>query len=146
MPDEFDTFKKPSDVVVHARFQPTDPAAVDATALENLKALGEGSDFFERVIRDFIADSEQLLDELERAATKVDRQAMRQSSHALRSSAANVGAQRIPELCAAIHQLGEQATSAEAVELTGELKAEFAKVRTELMRELARTRWQDSSS
>jgi two-component system sensor histidine kinase RpfC len=136
----------PSDVVVHPRFHPAEPAAVDPKALENLKALGKGSDFFERVIRDFITDSEQLLAELDRASVNGDHQAMRQSAHALRSSAANVGAQRIPELCAAIHDLDDKDAAGSGVELVRELKDEFTRVRAELMRDLARSRRQDTSS
>ena len=74
------------------------PSPLDLRTLESLKALG-GDEFVEELAKQFVDDAVSVLDELSRAVAKGDAQAFREHAHALRSGAANIGAQSIYEMC-----------------------------------------------
>ncbi len=86
-------------VETHPRFQNAKAAILDPEKLKELRTLGEGSDFFETLMRDFAEDARILSDELEKSVNGRDVPAFRDANHALRSAAANIGALRIFNLC-----------------------------------------------
>jgi two-component system sensor histidine kinase RpfC len=87
---------------------------VDTSKLEDLERLG-GCDFVADIVSQFSLDSAQLLRLLSSATHRNDVQAFREAAHALRSSAANVGAMYVFETCLAL-----RATTPEQLALEGE--------------------------
>jgi len=109
---------------------------LDASALENLWALEEGERFFAEVVDEFYADGEDLLSDIETAVNNDDHAAIRRAVHALRSSAAHVGAHRVRAKGKEFHELLPAEVRAEGPRLLAELQDEFAVARAELDREV----------
>ncbi|MBD0270492.1 MAG: Hpt domain-containing protein, partial [Acetobacteraceae bacterium] len=72
--------------------------------LANLEALG-GADFLAGLVQEFLRDGEQSLRALEAAAAAGDVSRFRSEAHALRSSAANIGAKGVWVACRAAEGL-----------------------------------------
>ncbi|WP_027134531.1 hybrid sensor histidine kinase/response regulator [Geminicoccus roseus] len=66
--------------------------ALDRRKLDGLAALDHGDGFVEELIDTFVAEAGELIHAIERAVAEGDAAAMRDHAHALRSSAAHVGA------------------------------------------------------
>jgi two-component system sensor histidine kinase RpfC len=135
-----------ADPVVTCRPQPSrvrpsgtgaaaDPV-LDATYLERLRQLDDHDDFVGGLIRDFITDAEQLVEELEAAALDCDAAAFRDRAHALRSSAAHLGATAIFELCLEWRGIGTDDLAAEGGTYAMRLRSEFERLREALLLEL----------
>jgi two-component system, sensor histidine kinase RpfC len=125
-----------------SRVRPTGTGAeagpvLDATYLDRLRQLDDHDDFLAGLIRDFIADAEQLVDELEAAALNGDAAAFRDRAHALRSSAAHLGATALFELCLEWRGIGADDLSAEGSAYAVRLRSEFERLREALLAELA---------
>ena len=117
----------------------TDVAAgpvLDATSLDRLRQLDEHDDFVGGLIRDFIADAEQLVEELEAAAVDCDAAAFRDRAHALRSSAAHLGATAMFELCLEWRGIGTDDLATEGSTYAMRLRSEFERLREALLLEL----------
>ncbi len=78
--------------------RPTPSPVLDPEVLASLAALG-GDGFAQTLVRDFLADATQIKRELVEAVGDGDVARFRAAAHALRSSAANIGARRIFDLC-----------------------------------------------
>jgi two-component system sensor histidine kinase RpfC len=105
------------EVVSLAEYVPptmADNKSIDMSKLEDLELLG-GCDFVADLVSQFSRDSVQLLQRLSSASQREDVQAFRETAHALRSSAANVGATKVFESC-----LGVRAITPEQLALNGE--------------------------
>ena len=85
---------------VHPRFRPAAPPALDPVVTADLVALG-GRCFAEDLVRDFLADAAEVLGSLETALAQGDVARFRAGAHALRSSAANIGARGVFALSSA---------------------------------------------
>ena len=81
------------------------------------------------LVRDFIADADQLVEELEAAALNVDAAAFRDRAHALRSSAAHLGATALFELCLKWRGIGPDQLAAEGAQYAMHLRSEFERLR-----------------
>ena len=128
-----------------SRARPTPAGAgpgpvLDLIYLDRLRQLDDHDDFVGGLIRDFIADAEQLVDELEAAALNADAAAFRDRAHALRSSAAHLGATAIFELCLEWRGIGADDLAAEGSTCAMRLRSEFERLREALLLELARQR------
>lgn len=75
-------------------------ATVDA-----LIELGRGSGFFNELLDDFTAQTENLLAQIESAIATQNATALRFAVHTLKGSSFNIGAHRLGELCAAMERL-----------------------------------------
>ncbi|HYF08128.1 MAG TPA: ATP-binding protein [Acetobacteraceae bacterium] len=115
-----------ADIATHPRFRPAGSLPLDEAALEELRALG-GDTFVKELVADFLQDAGEVIAELRKAAAAGDVMGFRNKSHALRSSAANVGARAIYELC----RFGEHA---KAAEITTQGEAHAQKLHEELER------------
>jgi two-component system, sensor histidine kinase RpfC len=113
---------------------------LDATYLDRLRQLDDHDDFLGGLIRDFISDAGQLVDELEAAALTCDAAAFRDHAHALRSSAAHLGATAIFELCLEWRGIGADDLAAEGSAYAMRLRSEFGRLREALLLELAQQR------
>ena len=107
------------------------------THLDRLRQLDDSDDFLGDLIRDFIADAAQLVEELETAALHGDAAAFRDRAHALRSSAAHLGATALFELCLKWRGIGTDELAAEGSAYAMRLRSEFERLREALMLELA---------
>jgi two-component system sensor histidine kinase RpfC len=128
-----------------SRARPTgtvDKAApvLDAAYLDRLRQLDDRDDFLGGLIRDFIADAGQLVDELEAAALNCDAAAFRDRAHGLRSSAAHLGATAMFELCLQWRGIGADDLAAEGSQYAMRLRSEFDRLREALLLELTEQR------
>lgn len=74
-------------------------SVLDPAAIESLRALDADQTFLNEVMRDFVADTEEIIQDLHDARAQRDLTAFHNHAHALRSSSANVGAARL-RVCA----------------------------------------------
>ncbi|MBV8850159.1 MAG: response regulator [Methylobacteriaceae bacterium] len=109
-----------------------EPEPLDARALGDLEKLG-GRDFVRDIVAQFVADAAAVLASLTVAITKRDQQAFREQAHALRSCAANVGAQNVYRMCLAWRDLDAQEIAASGAQYMQMLEAEFERVRGALL-------------
>ncbi|MGE0737019.1 MAG: response regulator, partial [Alphaproteobacteria bacterium] len=107
---------------------------VDVAAIESLKSLGDDDMFFASLVEDFLADSEDVLIRIERAVAKDDARAVRDATHALRSSAAHFGARRLYQVLMSVSNITEADLMIRGRSFLRSLRAEYQLVRVELMR------------
>jgi HPt (histidine-containing phosphotransfer) domain-containing protein len=105
-----------------------EPEPLDARALADLEKLG-GRDFVRDIVAQFVADAAAVLASLTAAVTSRDPRVFREQAHALRSCAANVGAQNVYRMCLAWRDLDAQEIAASGAEYMQLLEEEFARVR-----------------
>ena len=108
---------------------------VDHDTLARLEQLG-GVAFRDDVVDAFIADAQGILDELDVALKEQDSEGFRDSIHALRSSAANIGASRMFEIGLALRAIEDDELAAQGAQYLEELRNAYADV----CREVARLR------
>jgi two-component system sensor histidine kinase RpfC len=109
------------------------PAALPVVALDPevtgaLKALG-GREFAAGLAQDFLEDAEHAMERLKAAAMQGDVLQFRNSAHALRSSAANIGAVGVFDLCRAAEAVGPDEIAAVGPHQVALLAVELARVR-----------------
>ena len=83
--------------------------AIDLRHLTSLAELDRGDGFLDGLIDDFVADLDTIVLQLEEAAAHGDTRAFRNQAHALRSSAAHVGALALFDLCLSWRELDDHA-------------------------------------
>jgi two-component system sensor histidine kinase RpfC len=110
---------------------------LDLAHLDRLRQLDDHDDFLGGLIRDFIADAEQLVEELEAATLEGDAAAFRDRAHALRSSAAHLGATALFELCLEWRGIGTDELTAQGGTYAMRLRSEFERLREALLLALA---------
>jgi two-component system, sensor histidine kinase RpfC len=120
-------------VVPHARRTTGSPPVLDHSYLERLRQLDDQDGFVPELISDFIEDAEQLLREIEVAAAARDADAFRDCAHALRSSAAHIGATAVFELCLAWRRITPAELGHHGVGYAAQLKSEFEQLRAALL-------------
>lgn len=100
------------------------------SAIENLRALSRDSGdntFIREVVRMFVHQTPRKIDEIVAAAAEGEPVAIARSAHSLKSSAYQIGAEALGNLCLRLER-GEEAAS-----LVRELRAEWVGVRAELL-------------
>lgn len=130
--DENTAIDRHQTVVRHPRYDAQLPI-VDPDCLERLRALSQGDDFLVEVLSDFIEDTEGLVDQLEAAVNAGDKRAFRDTAHALRSSAAYIGAKRLVDLCLGWRAVTQEDVQQDGAEHLRRLKAEFLRLRGALV-------------
>lgn len=113
-------------VVPHPRLQVVAEAPVDLHAIESLRALGGDDTFFTEIIADFISDGQTIIDSLALAVELGDIGNVRENAHALRSSAAHVGAMRLHSITRDLYDLRPDEVKAGGRVLVERLRKEFA--------------------
>jgi len=124
-------------IASHPRFAADNSAAVDERALDALKSLGAGSNFFRDVLEAFRADAREILADIARAAGDCDPVRFREGVHALRSCAANVGGARLCELLHSMRQPTAGELRQQGSMMVQRLSAELAKLDAALLDSLA---------
>jgi two-component system sensor histidine kinase RpfC len=87
-----------AEIKAHPRFRVAATVVVDPKMIRGLLDLG-GKEFLNEVIRDYLAESAQGYARLQAAAAASDVLGFRAQAHAMRSSAANLGAVELCRLC-----------------------------------------------
>jgi two-component system sensor histidine kinase RpfC len=106
-------------------------AAIDAEALSALEKLG-GRDFVKEIVLQFVGDAATVLRGLSAAVANGDLELFRDRAHALRSCAANVGAQTVYKLCLSWRELEAQEFALHGAEYMEKLEKEFEQARAAL--------------
>lgn len=115
-----------------------DERVVDTLMLERLRALDQGDGFMRAVLTDFLTDAGDLVRDLQAAAARGDAHRFRDRAHALRSSAAHVGAEALVALCLSWRGIGEAQLVREGATLAQQLETEFRRLEAALRGELDR--------
>ena len=107
-----------------------EPPAVDLTVLlQLLRGLGDRAPIAEgRLIDTYLGELPRLVAALRRALDEGDREAMHGAVHSLRSSSANMGAQRLSDLCADLEDRTRAAVPEDAAECAATIVAEGGRV------------------
>jgi len=113
---------------------------VDEKALESIRALQRkgDSDLLSRVIEAYLKEATRLLQTLREAVEKADREALRKAAHSLRSSSANVGAQKLSSLCKELEAMGQEKSMQKAASLLSKMIMEYETVQKTLNTEIKR--------
>jgi two-component system sensor histidine kinase RpfC len=124
-----------TDIATHPRFRPGSTAPVHMLTVESLRELG-GQEFVEELVAQFVADAQQSFRDLANAIACSDAPAFRDRLHALRSAAANVGAQAIYQLCLGAREIAPDELAADGEKHLARLREEFERVSATLQSEL----------
>ena len=123
------------DVGVDAGREPaTAPAAradLDPTALSALSALaaGRSDDAMGRVVATYLAHTPNLIAAMKQALANADPDALAGAAHSLKSSSAQIGAQRLADLAQEAERLGRAGLLDGAEGLVGDIEGVFPRVR-----------------
>jgi two-component system sensor histidine kinase RpfC len=123
-------------VVPHPRLAGALPV-LDHDCLERLRQLDDQDGFVATVINDFLEDADQLVRQIGQAAAGRDADAFRDCAHALRSSAAHIGATAIFELCLAWRRITPDELAEHGASHAARLEAAFEQLRAALRTVLA---------
>jgi two-component system sensor histidine kinase RpfC len=120
-----------TDIAAHPKFRDETRSAIDASTITDLEALG-GHDFIIELAEKFVEEGNRIMAEMRDAATRDDVQSFRDSLHALRSGAANIGARSLYESCLALRAVSADDFRAEGQRRTSEIETEFRRAEKEL--------------
>ncbi|MGH6799346.1 MAG: Hpt domain-containing protein, partial [Roseiarcus sp.] len=127
-------------IATHPRYGADGGAVLDDAAVDALRALGAGSDFFNEVIENFRNDVREILDHMARATAKRDLRGFRDHAHSLRSSAAHIGAVRFYRLLFGVRDMTAQQLEKEGTALIDKLRGEYAKLDAALRQKVQEAR------
>ncbi len=98
-------------------------AAVDSTAsvLEELAGMGLGEQFLREFVEQCLRDISRCMSQLQSASKNADFDGMRETAHALRGVAENIGAVRLVERCRLVMRLDSVQLAKQAQTLTRDL-------------------------
>ncbi|MDH3233935.1 MAG: ATP-binding protein, partial [Alphaproteobacteria bacterium] len=120
-----DPAELPANVETHPAAKSSAGDALDPVVIDNLRDLGDGDDFVEALIRDYIEDAERHVRLVAEAVQTGDFSAFHDVIHTLRSASANVGATSIFNLCLAWRRANQAKFAAEGQEFADQLAREF---------------------
>ena len=123
------------DVGVDVDREPATPTAaradLDPTALSALSALaaGRSDDAMGRVVATYLAHTPNLIAAMKQALANADPDALAGAAHSLKSSSAQIGAQRLADLAQEAERLGRAGLLNGAEGLVGDIEGVFPRVR-----------------
>jgi two-component system, sensor histidine kinase RpfC len=123
-------------VVPHPRMAGGLPV-LDQDCLERLRQLDGEDGFVATVISDFLEDGDQLVRQIAQAAAERDADSFRDCAHALRSSAAHIGATAIFELCLGWRRITPEELAEHGASHVARLESAFEQLRAALHTVLA---------
>ncbi|MDB5594832.1 MAG: rpfC 1 [Hyphomicrobiales bacterium] len=106
-------------------------APIDGRALRDLQKLG-GDDFVSEIASQFVADAASVLKSLSAAVAEQDVHGFRDHAHALRSCAANVGAQAVFKICLDLRAIDAHELAVKGEIHVRELELQFERARVAL--------------
>jgi len=119
----------PANVALHPRMRQASYPALDERTLEDLGRLG-GDRFVADLVADFLQDAEGIVARIEAAVSAHDVAVFRDEVHALRSSAANVGATAIYRLCLSLSDVARADFPGHVAVPAVQLREEFERLKT----------------
>ena len=122
-------------IAEHPKFRPSAAQSITPETLSDLEAIG-GKEFVAELAGQFTIDAANILAELDAAARGGDVTAFREWAHALRSSAANIGAHGIYDMCVAWRQIGTGELASRGGDHVRRLGEEIERVRMALAEHL----------
>lgn len=107
--------------------RPSQPSneALNMETLRLLEGLGSQSGFLERLIKVFINDNVQLLEKMERSVLNRDFAEYRRLLHAMKGSAASIGAMRLANACSGMNGRSDAEMGLQPKSLVGSIRQEF---------------------
>ncbi len=100
---------------------------VNPQALESIRSMAHG--LLEKVIGQYLEDAPKRMEQIRAALGSNDAEALRRSAHALKSSSANLGAERFAAICQFLESVGRSGTTEDGAARHAEAEREFARVR-----------------
>ncbi|HEX3142448.1 MAG TPA: response regulator [Pyrinomonadaceae bacterium] len=91
-----------------------------------------GKEMALKIVEMFLPDAEARIERIARAVEQQDFKELEEASHALKSGAANVGANQISQLCEELEACGEARAMRNAQQLLANLRESWVTVRTEI--------------
>ena len=104
-----------------------DPTIINPEALERLEEWG-GADLVQKMVSLFLENSPERLEQIRAAFADDPGSLPERGSHSLKSSAANVGAVQVREVCALIEHASSEEDWARVRELVPQLESAYAEV------------------
>lgn len=141
--DEEDGLEQVADISSHPRFTGDSDPVIEFRALRDLESLDPRGAFLTDVLDNFIVDTEQVLGDMSDAVAAADLLALRDNAHALRSSAANIGAMRIHRMCSDFSGMSRLEMTRDGAARMDGLMSEFTRFRSavaDYLSERGRTR------
>jgi two-component system sensor histidine kinase RpfC len=105
---------------------------LDLTLLKELEELGRNYDFLELLSESFLGDMDQLLQKMTHAFAQKNHERFIECAHALKSSAASIGAHMLHDLCARACQLAPSDWGSNVLALLHEIENATKSTRTNL--------------
>jgi len=109
-------------------------ASLNLETLRLLEGLGTQNGFLERLIGVFISDNQQLLQTMERCVGNRDFAEFRRLLHAMKGSAASIGAERLALICGELNNRSDAELRLQSRLLMESIRQEFETIRVELGR------------
>lgn len=105
-------------------------AVINLDRLNALRQLDPGGNtgFLKRLVNIFLVSTPEFVKNIETAIQAGDRAELVRAAHSLRSSAANVGAEKLSEICRLLEESGDYLQSDNIVNLLLRLRYEFQSV------------------
>ena len=132
-----------ADIASHPRFSSESEPVIEFRALRDLESLDPRGAFLTDVLDRFIVDTEQVLRDMADAVSAGDLPVLRDNAHALRSSAANIGAMRLHRLCSDFSGMSRMEMTRDGDARMEGLREQFAHFRsavTDYLTERSRSR------
>lgn len=113
------------------------PAGKPILNLDKLDSLRQldpegGAGFLKKLASIYLSSAPSYLSQIEKAIQARDDHALRKAAHTFKSSAANIGAETLSELCQKLEDYGENQRIDDASRLLAEMQHEFRQVTTAL--------------
>ncbi len=104
--------------------------AINPRTLDTIRQLPgpNGELLVQKVVAAYLGDAPARLAQLQAAAAAGDAEALRRTAHALKSSSANVGAERLSALCREIESLGRSGNAEAAKTLLADVESHLPRV------------------
>ena len=124
-PDKKVEFDQPQEEIITAAESPEE--ILNRTTLDNIRALQrEGApDILEKIIGLYLDNSNNIIDDIQQAVEKRDAKKIRSTTHNLKSSSANLGADKLAELCKEMESLGKNNQLEEIDQMHDQLKQQY---------------------
>ncbi len=115
----------------------TSAPMLNLETLQLLEGLGSQGGFLERLIKVFVNDNLQLLDRMGRCVPNRDFAEFRRLLHAMKGSAASIGAEQLAQVCSVMNARTDAEMALQTKQLVGSIQQEFEAARAELDRYIA---------
>ena len=111
---------------------------VDLQVIESLQQLtgNQSTELISEMINVYIDDASPRVAEISRASANHEAAALEDAAHALKSASANLGANRLAELCAKVERISQSGTTTDTQTLSTQIQEEYQQVKVVLQQQL----------